>query len=149
MAHDMNFAAPTCPECKECSQGVPWLHSMNRVAKMRCEACGTNIQSEVGWFKHFCFAVYVNALGLIAGITVVAGFLKHSMLMVVGPIIALLVLTFPVSIWLHKRHATISRQDAALRSKVTRYGRRSNNQKLENAKSSGMTKADSTEGRRI
>lgn len=120
---DMKIARYVCPECSADDQRIPWYLLVNRVAKMRCSSCGSELQSEIGFIRHLCFSAYVHALGLIAGVMVVVGFLTHSTSLIVGPIIVLMLITLPISVWLHTRYAKVSRQDSAIRSSVRRYCR--------------------------
>lgn len=119
----MKIARYVCPECNADDQRIPWYVLINRVAKMRCSSCGSELQSQIGFIRHLCFSAYVHTLGLIVGVMVVVGFMTHSTPLILCPIIAFMLITLSISIWLHTRYAKISRQDSATRSSVRRYGR--------------------------
>lgn len=96
-----------CPSCGSPGQGFSFIKSPERVVKGRCDQCGIEIESALGYGKYFILLIYAHLILAMTGFPFVLALLSERWGMAIVYFSVFFLLVWVPAMILHSRNAAV------------------------------------------
>jgi uncharacterized protein (DUF983 family) len=97
----------SCPSCDSPGQGFSFIKSPERVVKGRCDQCGIEIESALGYGKYFVFLIYVHLILAMTGFPFVLALLGERWVVAIVSFLVFFLLVWVPAMILHSRNVAV------------------------------------------
>lgn len=101
----------SCPSCGSHDQHFSAIRSLKRVVKKKCDNCGVEIESDMGYGKYILLLIYVHVILALVAVPFVLAIAGERWGIAIASAAIFIVLVWPPAMILHARNAIVRDQN--------------------------------------
>lgn len=100
-----------CPSCGSQGQYFSAIKALKKNVKRKCDNCGVQIESDIGYTKYILLLIYIHIILALAAVPIVLAMAGGKWGLVVAIAAIFVALIWPPAMMLHARNAVVVDRD--------------------------------------